>query len=102
MQAGGSSQEDSHHGSDLALAEVAEYLASDTNKLPSMGSLGSTSAEPHVFRPGWEDIFRMNQKQLEVRTSVESTIAESTIMWCTKTTAIFLSRVYDIVHDFKA
>jgi hypothetical protein len=51
----------------LALAEVAEYLASDCNKLPSMGSLGSTSAEPHVFRPGWEDIFRMNQKQLEVR-----------------------------------
>ena len=51
---GGSSQQGSHHGSDLALAEVVEYL-------------GSTSGvEPHVFRPGWEDIFRMNQKQLEV------------------------------------
>lgn len=73
VQAGGSSQQGSHHGSDLALAEVAEYLASDANKLPSMGSLGSTSAEPQVFRPGWEDIFRMNQKQLEVRTCVEST-----------------------------
>ena len=65
QQADGSSQQGSHHGSDLALAEVAEYLASD-NKLPSAGSLGSTSAEPHIFRPGWEDIFRMNQKQLEV------------------------------------
>ena len=64
-QGGSSSQQGSHHGSDLALAEVAEYLASDA-KLPSMGSLGSTSSEPHVFRPGWEDIFRMNQKQLEV------------------------------------
>jgi len=64
-QADGSSQQGSHHGSDLALAEVAEYLASD-NKLPSVGSLGSTSAKPHIFRPGWEDIFRMNQKQLEV------------------------------------
>ena len=46
---------------------MAEYLASDA-KLPSVGSLGSTSSEPHVFRPGWEDIFRMNQKQLEVLT----------------------------------
>lgn len=66
LQAGGSSQQGSHHGSDLALAEVAEYLASDSAKLPSAGSLGSTSAQPLVFRPGWEDIFRMNQKQLEV------------------------------------
>ena len=67
MQGGASSQQGSHHGSELALAEVAEYLASDA-KLPSVGSLGSTSSEPHVFRPGWEDIFRMNQKQLEVLT----------------------------------
>ena len=31
---------------------------------PQASSLGSIG---RAFRPGWEDIFRMNQKQLEVR-----------------------------------
>ena len=65
-----------------ALAEVAEYLAGDgaTCKPADACSVGDShkgSATQHGqqeqavgaqnhFRPGWEDIFRMNQKQLEV------------------------------------
>lgn len=40
------------------LAAVAEYLSTPV-ELPGM------TAEESAFRPGWEDIFRMNQKQLE-------------------------------------
>ncbi len=59
--AAGSDAGSSGHGSDAALAEVAQYLAGST---PRQGQ-GAAS----VFRPGWEDIFRMNQKTLEVRRS---------------------------------
>lgn len=57
-QHGGSSG----HGSDAALAEVAEYLAGSKAQKEPGGDAG-------VFKPGWEDIFRMNQKTLEVRRS---------------------------------
>ncbi len=52
------SQQGSAHGSDAALAEVAQYLAGSKSRQ------GQGAAS--VFRPGWEDIFRMNQKTLEV------------------------------------
>lgn len=58
------------HGGDAALAEVAQYLAGPA-ALPgqdaaSSGSGSGRSNHLGVFRPGWEDIFRMNQKTLEV------------------------------------
>lgn len=58
---GAGSQQGSAHGSDAALAEVAEYLAGSKQRP------GGGGGNALVFRPGWEDIFRMNQKTLEVR-----------------------------------
>ena len=57
---GAGSQQGSAHGSDAALAEVAEYLAGSKQRP------GGGGGNALVFRPGWEDIFRMNQKTLEV------------------------------------
>ena len=56
------------------LAEVAAYLAKHSISGSSNPSAPSSSqwtepssldADSTLFRPGWEDIFRMNQKQLE-------------------------------------
>jgi hypothetical protein len=49
-------------GASGGLADVAAYLAGGT--APDGQAAGGAAG---VFRPGWEDIFRMNQKQLEVR-----------------------------------
>ena len=50
-------------GASGGLADVAAYLAGGS--APDGGTAAGGAAG--VFRPGWEDIFRMNQKQLEVR-----------------------------------
>ena len=55
-----------------ALDDVAEYLGGGGGGVSGGGvadaALGSPAGgTPGVFRPGWEDIFRMNQTQLEVR-----------------------------------
>jgi zinc finger-like protein len=56
------------------LAEVAAYLAKHniTGSTAVLDPIKTTLAEPSslaadatLFKPGWEDIFRMNQKQLE-------------------------------------
>jgi hypothetical protein len=68
-------QEQQQHasGSDRdsgGLAEVADYLAGGSgaaSRGQQQQQQQSVQAQAGVFRPGWEDIFRMNQKQLEVR-----------------------------------
>ena len=58
-----------------ALDDVAEYLGGGGGGAGGGGggevagaAAGSPAGgTPGVFRPGWEDIFRMNQTQLEVR-----------------------------------
>ncbi|KAL4436350.1 hypothetical protein ABPG77_009912 [Micractinium sp. CCAP 211/92] len=47
------------------LAEVAEYLAQQGIRPGGAADPGSLAADSTRFKPGWEDIFRMNQKQLE-------------------------------------
>lgn len=48
------------------LAEVAKYLAKEgSGKSYSNTDPAFVAADATDFRPGWEDIFRMNQKQLE-------------------------------------
>jgi len=70
------------------LAEVAGYLAKNGVSPSGGGSIsgiaadlpldpGSLAADAVHFRPGWEDIFRMNQKQLEAavrRVSADPTL----------------------------
>eukprot|EP00887_Chlorella_sp_A99_P004372 scaffold15.g4372.t1 len=50
------------------LTEVAQYLAAQGLAgagAPAPADPGGVAAQSAQFRPGWEDIFRMNQKQLE-------------------------------------
>ncbi|GMH35139.1 hypothetical protein BSKO_03007 [Bryopsis sp. KO-2023] len=47
------------------LVEVAQYLRSRGLEMATSLEQSGTVAETSNFRPGWEDIFRMNQKQLE-------------------------------------
>ena len=72
---GGGREEDANHRHHMpvstprerkqdVLAEVARYLAKHgSNHEDSDPAI--IAADPTRFRPGWEDIFRMNQKQLE-------------------------------------
>lgn len=51
-----------------ALDDVAEYLGGVSGGGVAGAAVGSPAGgTAGVFRPGWEDIFRMNQTQLEVR-----------------------------------
>ncbi|EFN52596.1 hypothetical protein CHLNCDRAFT_138627 [Chlorella variabilis] len=63
---GGASLAPSHQEEMAAtLAEVAEYLARQGIAGPAPADPTSLAADSSSFKPGWEDIFRMNQKQLE-------------------------------------
>ena len=55
------------------LDDVAEYLAGD-GPAGAGAAAGAGAQGAGVFRPGWEDIFRMNQKQLEVRSTPHQNI----------------------------
>ena len=58
---GGATAPQQHQGLD----DVAEYLAGDSAAAAGAAA-GAGAQGAGVFRPGWEDIFRMNQTQLEV------------------------------------
>jgi len=71
----------------LALDDVADYLRggggggagasldAGSGSGVGGGGGGAAGAEAGVFRPGWEDIFRMNQQQLEARPAPERPMA---------------------------
>jgi len=79
----------------LALDDVADYLRGGAGAGAGGGASagsdsgdggggggggGAAGAEAGVFRPGWEDIFRMNQQQLEARPAPEGIVACSPIL----------------------
>ena len=70
-----------HQEQKAVLAEVAAYLehqASHEASTEKQSEPRSLDADSTLFRPGWEDIFRMSQKQLEVavrRLSADDSLA---------------------------